>query len=287
MSSLEFTPNPSLPSNEDITAHCVESGLPRGTTITDSSGSVIAWVKCGMNVTLGEALMQDWTATALREAGVSDVRVASVFRAFTAKYLNCTIGYIAMEHVEDTDCDSNDIDLVARAVKALISLKAPPTATLGRFGGDTSSIVHSFFFGWLPNAGYRTDQDFFDHIQNIFRYLRIDFQADLSNYDRYLCLSDFSPDNFKKTTSPDGQSVVVVLDFRAMCFMPLPFIEVALRKDRDSFRQSLITKLEEKKYSRGERRDVEALLSASGQLVGYGTKPIVLPDGVSRIISYS
>ncbi|KAH9849588.1 hypothetical protein C2E23DRAFT_905658 [Lenzites betulinus] len=286
-SSLEFTPNLNLPSNEDIIAHCERSGFPQGTTITDSSDSVIAWVKCGMNVTIGEAQMQDWTATALREAGVTDVRVASVFRAFTANYLGCTMGYIIMEHVEDADCDSNDVELVARAVKALINLKAPPTATLGRFGSDTSSIVHSFFFGWLPNASYRSDQDFFDHIRNIFQYLRMDWQGDLSNYDRFLCLSDFSPDNFKKTTTPDGQSVVVVLDFRAVCFMPLPFIEVALKKDRDGFRRLLITKLKEQEYSRGEQDDVEALLSASGQLVAYGTKAIVLPDGVNRTISYS
>jgi hypothetical protein len=166
-SSIEFTPNLSLPSNEDIIAHCVGRGLPQGTTIIDSSGSVIAWVKCGMNVTLGEARMQHWAATSLREAGVSDVRAALVFRAFTADYLGCSIGYIAMDHFEGTDCDSNDVDLVAGAVKALISLRAPPTTTLGRFGGNTSSIVHSFFFDWFPNAGYRSDKDFYDHIQNV------------------------------------------------------------------------------------------------------------------------
>ncbi|KAK7048910.1 hypothetical protein R3P38DRAFT_2872010 [Favolaschia claudopus] len=78
MSSLDFTPIPSLPSNEDITAYCVERGFPRGTTITDNSGSVIAWVKCGMNVTLGEALMQDWTATALRELLPYSVHLVSL-----------------------------------------------------------------------------------------------------------------------------------------------------------------------------------------------------------------
>ncbi|KAF7297275.1 hypothetical protein MIND_00960700 [Mycena indigotica] len=191
----------------------------------------------------------------------------------------------ALEHIEGADCDSSDVDLVARAVKALINLKAPPTATLGRFGGDTSSIVHSFFCGWLPNASYRSDQDFFNHIRNIFHYLRMDFPCDLSSYDRFLCLSDFSPDNFKKTTTPDGQSVVVALDFGATCFMPLPFIEVALKKDRDSFRRLLITKLKEEEYPRGEPDHVAALLSASAQLVGYGMKPIALPHGVSRIIS--
>ncbi|KII91694.1 hypothetical protein PLICRDRAFT_173506 [Plicaturopsis crispa FD-325 SS-3] len=265
-SSIEFTPNPSLPSNEDIIARCVEKALPRGTTITDSSGSVIAWVKCGPNVTLGEALMQRWTATALREAGVLDTRAADVFRAFTAEYHGYRIGYIVMEYVEDADCDSNDVDLIARAVKALISLKAPPTATLGHFGCDTTSIVHSFFLDWLPSPERRLSIGP--------RFLRSYAERDLSKYDRYLCLSDFNPQNFKKTTTPDGQSVVVALDFGATCFMPLPFIEVALLKNRDDFRRSLIVKLKQETYPRGEPDDVNALLSASGQLVAYGMKAI-------------
>ncbi|TRM63320.1 hypothetical protein BD626DRAFT_496271 [Schizophyllum amplum] len=44
--------------------------------------------------------------------------------------------------------------------------------------------------------------------------------------------------------------------------MPLPFIEVALEKDRDDFRRP---------------DDVEALLSASGRLVQHGLKPVALP----------
>ena len=105
----------------------------------------------------------------------------------------------------------------------------------------------------------------------IFELVKIDFQGDLSKCDRFLCLSDFNPGNFRKTTTPDGRSVVVVLDFRATCFMPLPFIEVALKKDRDHFRRSLIAKT---KYPQGRAEDVEALLSASGRLVQYGTKPV-------------
>ena len=62
-----------------------------------------------------------------------------------------------------------------------------------------------------------------------------------------------------------------MLDFRATCFMPLPFVEVALKKDRDEFRQSLIGKI---KYPQGQSEDVQALLSASGRLVQYGMKPV-------------
>ncbi|KAI0653824.1 hypothetical protein C8Q70DRAFT_584616 [Cubamyces menziesii] len=277
--SYDFIPNPSLPSDEDIIARCEEVGFSRGITITDpSTHSVSTWVKCGMNVTLGEAHMQHWTGIALREAGISDVQVAPVFRAFSADYQGCRIGYIAMQYIQGTDCDANDVDLIARAVQALMSLRVPSTATLGHFGSDTRSIVHSFFPGLLPNANYRSDHDFFDHIHKILETLRIDFQGDISSYGRVLCLSDFNPGNFRKTTTPDGQSVVVVLDFGATCFMPLPFIEVALKKDRDDFRRSLIEKIE---YPRGRSEDVEALLSASGQLVQYGEKPIALPLGVS------
>jgi hypothetical protein len=72
-----------------------------------------------------------------------------------------------MEYVDGEDCDSNDVDLAAKAVQALISLQVPPTATLGHIGGGTRSIVHSFFPEWLPNANYRTDEDFYNHIHNV------------------------------------------------------------------------------------------------------------------------
>lgn len=167
-SPYEFLYNPSLPSEEEIVAHCVKLSFPRGTPIVDpSTTSVIAWIKCGPNVTLDEARTQDWTAKALRDAGASDVQAARVFHAFTADYCGCSIGYIAMEFIDGIDCDSNDVDLVAKAVQALIGLRAPPTATLGHIGGGTRPIVHSFFPEWLPNVNYRSDQDFYAHIYNV------------------------------------------------------------------------------------------------------------------------
>ena len=166
--SYEFIDNPSLPSNDAIIAHCVTLGLPRGTTIVDpSTESIIAWIKCGPNVTVNEARTQHWTAVTLREAGISHIQAAPVFRAFTADYFGTEIGYIVMQYVKGEDCDSSDVDLIAKAVEALISLRAPPTATLGHVGGGTSSIVNSFFPEWLPDANYRSDQDFFDHIHNV------------------------------------------------------------------------------------------------------------------------
>ena len=67
-----------------------------------------------------------------------------------------------------------------------------------------------------------------------------------------------------------GRSVVVMLDFHAMCFMPLPFIEVALRKPWDSFFQSIFEKI----YPQGLSNDGNNLLSASASLGQYGVKPI-------------
>ena len=115
---------------------------------------------------IDEARTQHWTANALTEAGVFDVQVARVFHTFTANYRGCSIGYIAMEYIDGVDCDSNDVNLAAKAVQALISLQIPLTATLGHIGG-TRSIVHPFFPEWLPNANYRTDEDFYNHIRNV------------------------------------------------------------------------------------------------------------------------
>lgn len=94
-------------------AHCLSLNLARGTTIVDpSTTSVIAWIKCGLNVTIDEARTQDWTAKALHDTGVSDVQAPRVIHAFTADYYGNSIGYIAMEYIDGIDCDSNDVELV-------------------------------------------------------------------------------------------------------------------------------------------------------------------------------
>ena len=69
----------------------------------------------------------------------------------------------------------------------------------------------------------------------------------------------------------DGRLVVVALDFRATCFMPLPFIEVALKKPWDCFSLSVAEKI---KYPHQRSNDAKALLSASGPLVMYYPKPV-------------
>ena len=69
-----------------------------------------------------------------------------------------------MEFIEGIDCDIKDVELVAKAVQTLISLEAPPKATLGQVCGGTRSIVHSFFPERFPNVEYKSDWDSYDHI---------------------------------------------------------------------------------------------------------------------------
>ncbi|KAG8978252.1 hypothetical protein FRB90_008533 [Tulasnella sp. 427] len=297
-SPYRFLYNPSLPPKETIVDHCLRLGLIRGTPIVDrSTTSVIAWVKFGPNVTIDEACTQDWTSKALSDAGASDLHVPRVFDAYTIDYYGSPFGFIAMEYVEGVDCDSNDVELVAKAVERLISLQAPPDATLGHVGGGTASIIHSFFSGWLPNAEYKSDQDFYAHIRNvsvrrclegaltnselcqIFKFLHINFNGDISGHRLYLCPSDFNSGNFRKRTTADGRLVVWAFDFRATCFMPQPFIEVALRKPMDPFSRAVANKIT---YPHPPSNDAMPLLSASNSLVQYGSKAVALPPGVSR-----
>ncbi|KAI6154768.1 hypothetical protein BKA82DRAFT_997670 [Pisolithus tinctorius] len=274
-----FLHNPQLPSEEAIVNHCSQLGFPSGTALLDSSASVIAWIRCGPDVTLGEARTQDWAAQALRTAGASDILVPRVYHAFTADYRGLSIGYIAMEYIESINCKREDVELIAKAIEALIGLQAPAAATLGHMGGGTKSIVHSFFPEWLPNAHYRTDQDFYAHIHNILKFLRIDFRddIDLSSYGRYLCPSDFNRGNFKKCTMGDGRLVVVVSNFHATCFMPIPFIEVALKKPRDPFSQLVVQKITNPYQPSGY---AGPLIIASALLHQYGVGPVALPSGV-------
>lgn len=271
-------------------AKCLRLGLVRGTRIVDpSTGMVIAWVKFGPNVTINEACTQDWTAKALSAAGVSDLHVPRVFDAYTIDYYGNSLGFIAMEYVEGVDCDSKDAELVAKAVERLICLRAPPDATLGHVGGGAASIVHSFFPEWVTNAEYRSDRDFYAHIHNvsvcrclegaltnselfqIFTFLGIDFKGDISGHRLYLCLSDFNAGNFRKHTTADGRLVVSVFDFRATCFMPAPFIEVALEQVQDPFSQAVAKKIT---YPHPRSEVATHLLSASGSLVQHGSKAV-------------
>ncbi|KAJ3513988.1 hypothetical protein NLJ89_g2644 [Agrocybe chaxingu] len=157
-SNYGFLHNETLPSEDAIVAHCRQVGFKvTGAPLLDaSSKAIIAWVKFGPNVTVHEARTQDYAANALASTPDSDVRVPRVFHAFTRKHPACTIGFIVMQHIEGADCDSGDVDLMAKAVQKLIGVRAP-SLTLGHVGGG--AVVHSFFLDWIPVADYKSVED--------------------------------------------------------------------------------------------------------------------------------
>jgi len=165
-STYDFLFNKDLPSEDTIVTRCRQVGFKvTGTKLLDeSSRSVIAWIKYGPNVTISEALTQDWAAKALSSTPGCRLLVPRVFHAFTRESSSSTIGYIAMEFIDAVDCGPGDVSDVANAVQTLIDLPAPGAA-LGHIGGQ--SIVHSFFPEWIPVADYRSIQDLNDHINNV------------------------------------------------------------------------------------------------------------------------
>ncbi|KAJ7716386.1 hypothetical protein DFH07DRAFT_354803 [Mycena maculata] len=270
-----FLANEYLPSEEVIIARCRQVGFTAsGTTLLDqSSQSVIAWIKYGPNVTISEALTQDWTAKALDGTPACGLQVPRVFHAFTRENPSCTIGYIAMQFIDAPDCESGDVLQVATAVQTLIDLPAPG-ATLGHIGGE--SIVHSFFLDWIPVADYKSVQDLNDHINNILKYMkdprRVDLVADAKS-GLCLCPCDIQPRNFKKRQ--DGQ--LFALDFRATCFMPRSFVGVAMKKSQDTFGRRVA-----KQISYPLSDDVSAMLSVFNFLVPFGQNEVAFPQGLQR-----
>ena len=66
------------------------SGLP---LCNQPSGPTIAWVKYGPNVTMAEALTQDYVAGFLIADSAAGVRVPRVYAAFTRDTSHWAIGY--------------------------------------------------------------------------------------------------------------------------------------------------------------------------------------------------
>jgi len=271
-SNYGFLHNESLPSEETIVARCKEIGFEvTGATLLDASSKVIAWIKYGPNVTVSEALTQDFVAKALAKSPGSNVQVPRVFHAFTWKHPAYTFGTIAMQYIEGADCDSGDVDIVAKAVQTLINIRTS-SLTLGHVGGGY--IVHSFFLEWIPVADYKSVEDLNAHINNILKKKkdsrRVDLVADTKG-GLSLCLSDIHPRNFRK--SIDGQ--LYAFDFGATCFMPPSFVGVAMRKSEDPFCYQVAQKI---KYIQSE--EVSAMVSASNYLVPFGHRAVAFPPGL-------
>ncbi|EPQ50713.1 hypothetical protein GLOTRDRAFT_133815 [Gloeophyllum trabeum ATCC 11539] len=218
-----FLVNESLPSDADIVTRCRQAGYDvLGFKLVDEAQSVIAWVKYGPNVTIPEALTQDRVAKALCNVPSSGLGNPPSFRAFTREKASFSIGYIVMEYIDTPDCDKSDVDIVAKAVQALIDLRhrtRPLAASAG-----ACLLCTSFLSGFLLliTGPFKTCIIILTTVMNDPR--RVDLVADAQS-GLCLCPCDIHPRNFKKLK--DGR--VVALDFSATFFIPPSFVGVAMQ----------------------------------------------------------
>ncbi|KDQ12208.1 hypothetical protein BOTBODRAFT_46041 [Botryobasidium botryosum FD-172 SS1] len=130
-----------LPSCKETMTLCRQAGYDT-TGIPFRSqpcGPVVAWIKYGPNVTVGEAYTQDWVAKFLNAEPEADMTVPRVYMAFTNTH---SIGYVVMEFIDAPDCTSRDVKLVAQAVKKFTSIRDPSPASEHVGGGHAA---HTFF----------------------------------------------------------------------------------------------------------------------------------------------
>ena len=141
---LGFLPIDDLPPQDRIVALCKAAGREvSGIPLSGNPGEpVIAWVKFGAELTIGEALTQDWVAKKLNEKPETTVRVPRVHAYFSRPSTAFVYGYIVMEYVDAPDCTVEDFKSVAQAVQALISVRGPNSAP-GHVGGGP--LIHNFF----------------------------------------------------------------------------------------------------------------------------------------------
>ena len=99
--------------------------------------------------------------------------------------------------------------------------------------------------------------------------------TEVRNYGLRLCQSDLNRNNFMK----DSSGRIVALDFGDCCFLPLSFMEFALRRGGDSFTH-LIAPL----VQLPELTQFNALLTASLALVPFGTNNI--GEDISLLFSF-
>ena len=151
-----------LPLPEDIMQLCRDAGYDvRGIPIIDESrGVTSAWVKYGREVTMGEALTQDWVGQVLNASPDGAVRIHKVYHAFERG----AFGYIVMEYIDGSECDDSDALQVAAAVESLIRVKGPATAP-GPVGGGP--ITHRFFVEWKSSVTYNTVQVLEKHVNGV------------------------------------------------------------------------------------------------------------------------
>ena len=162
----DFLLSDQLPPRHEIESICLNADLyGRGIAIRKSpDGPIVAWAKYGLNVTVAEALTQDWVARVLAADPTTFVHVPRVFDAFTVPKTHFNIGIIVLEYIALPDCDKRDSELVAKAVQRLHDLKAP-SLTPGPVGGGPA--VHPFFLDWDSRITYKTVGELEEHINGV------------------------------------------------------------------------------------------------------------------------
>jgi hypothetical protein len=164
-SDFGFLTKDDLPPRDDIIDICRKVGESRGILLRNQLGEPIAWVKYGPNVTLDEALTQDWVAKDLEAKPEANVRVPRVYDAFSVATKYWPIGYIVMEYIDAPDCTRKNAKLVARAVQTLISVRGPSSAP-GHVGGGLA--VHTFFADdRTASFRYRTVDELEQHVNGV------------------------------------------------------------------------------------------------------------------------
>ena len=170
-STSDFLPNDQLPPRHEIEALCLKADINgRGIALRKSpDGPIVAWAKYGPNVTIAEALTQDWVARVLAADPTTFVYAPRVFDAFTVpkpcfNIGSINIGFIVMEYVGLPDCDQSDSKLVAKAVQRLHSVEAPGF-TPGHVDG--SPAVHHFFSEWDSRIVYETVGELREHVNGV------------------------------------------------------------------------------------------------------------------------
>ena len=150
-----------LPSPENLVLQCLRHGWgPSNITIHQPDGSDAAVVKWGHGVGMSEARTQDFLAKQVNEDRNNVVRVPVVYLAFRHN----NVGYIAMQHVGDRDCNRDDFPKITLAVKHLQQIPSPTLAPGPVNGGP---IMHCLFSCSLSSVSYSSVELLEEHINAV------------------------------------------------------------------------------------------------------------------------
>ena len=164
-----FLPNAHLPPQDYIEAVCKEAPEGRGIPLSRHPGEpIVAWVKYGPYVTIHEALTQDYVAKELSAMPETTVRAPRVHAFFSTITPNWMMGYIVMEYIDAPDSTFEDVNLVAKAVQTLISIRGPSSVP-GHIGGGP--VIHNFFvFDQISPLVYQEFNDLQSHVNGVSRH---------------------------------------------------------------------------------------------------------------------